>query len=192
MNTARKRCEGLHATVAWLGAAALLAGPVAVMGQGAVPFPQTTPTKQARAPENLEELDEATVEATKLWQMREKMVALEERFYALYNDLNKDDDFDVHCAMEAPLGTRLKKRVCRIEYFENAQAEEAQALLGGYSAPPADLVLMSRYPDFTKTMLGLINGDPRLRKLVREREALEKRYIAERKKRFKGKWILFE
>jgi hypothetical protein len=181
MNRCSKWCYGLVATLAYAAAPA-------VMGQG-VPVPQTGKTP---APENLEELDEATVEATKLWQMREKMVALEEQFYALYNDLNKDDDFDVHCAREAPLGTRLKKRVCRIEYYENAQADEAQALLGGYSAPPADLVLLTRYPDFSKAMLGIINSDPRLRKLVRQREDLEKRYIAERKKRFKGKWVLFE
>lgn len=124
--------------------------------------------------------------------MRERMIVIEEQYCALYNDLNKDKDFDVHCANEAPLVTRLKKRVCRIQYYEDAQAEEAQALLDGHSVPLANLVLLTRYPEFTKNMLGILNSTPRLRQLAREREELEKRYVAKRKRCFKGKWILFE
>lgn len=157
-----------------------------------VPAAQPVSPLGSSQSEELEELDEAKVKATKLWQMREKMVALEEQFYARYNELNKNDDFDVHCAMEAPLGTRLKKRVCRIEFYEDAQAREAQAFLDGSVAPSADSVMLERRDEFTKAMLGVINSDTRLRKLIREREELEKRYIAERKRRFKGKWILFE
>lgn len=142
--------------------------------------------------EELDELDEARVKATKLWQMREKMVALEEQFYARYNELNKDNDFDVHCAMEAPLGTRLKKRVCRIQFFEDAQAEEARAFLDGSVVQSADMVTLQRKDEFKVAMLAVINSDNQLRKLIREREELEKRYIAERKRRFKGRWILFE
>lgn len=142
--------------------------------------------------EKLEELDEAKVRATKLWQMRENIVAAEERFYALFNELNKDDDYDVHCKMEAPLGSNIKRRVCRIAFHEEAQAEEAQAMVRGEYAKPAQMVVMERYPEFQKTALAVINSNLRLRQMVREHEEMEKRYEEERKRRFKGKWILFE
>lgn len=176
---------GLLGCTGWAGAQMIAPPPV--------PSPQPVALPQGpAAPPPLEELDEAKVKATKLWQIRENMVALEEQFFARYNELNKNDDYDVHCSSEAPLGTRFKKRVCRIAYHEDAQAAEAQALLGGYSAPPASMVLLARYSDYEKNALAVINSDVRLRRLVREREELEKRYIAERKRRFKGKWILFE
>ncbi len=55
------------------------------------------------------------------------MVDLENRFYDLYNQLNKDDEFDVHCRKEARLGTRIASRICKIAYNEKAEAEYAQA-----------------------------------------------------------------
>ena len=41
-------------------------------------------------------------------------------------------------------------------------------------------------------MLGVINKSPQLRKLVREREALEKRYDAVRKQKLKEKIFVFD
>jgi hypothetical protein len=79
-----------------------------------------------------------------------------------------------------------------VQFYEKAQAEEAQALLRGEFAPPADLVAVERSAEYEKKALAVINAHPELLKLVREREALEKRYIATRKARFKGRWILFE
>jgi hypothetical protein len=138
------------------------------------------------------ELPEVQVMGKRLYQMRQDIIRAEDQFFARFNELNTDDDFDVHCTMEAPTGTRLKQRVCRVQFYEKAQAEEAQALLRGEFAPPADLVAVERSAEYEKKALAVINAHPELLKLVREREALEKRYIATRKARFKGRWILFE
>lgn len=139
-----------------------------------------------------EELEEVVVRGTKLWQMREAIVNAEKRFYALYNELNTNDDFDVHCDLEAPLGTRLKSRVCRVAYVADAQADFAQALLAGYEAPSPEIVQLERADEYRAAALKVINGDKRLLKLARERERLEAKYLEERRKRFKGRWILFE
>lgn len=138
------------------------------------------------------ELDEVVVRGTKLWQMREAILNAEKRFYALYNELNADDDFDVHCDMEAPLGTRLESRVCRVAYVADAQADFAQALLAGYEAPRPEIVALERANEYRAAALKVINSDKRLLKLVKERERLEAKYLEERRKRFKGRWILFE
>jgi hypothetical protein len=53
-------------------------------------------------------------------------------------------------------------------------------------------VFLARYEDYKENMLYLLKMNPELRRLVREREDAEKRYNEERKRRFKGRWILFE
>ncbi len=134
-----------------------------------------------------DELDEVTVEGSSFARMRMDMVALEKRFYALYNQLNQNDDFDVNCNSEAPLGSHIQRRVCRVVYYEKAQAEYAQALMLGYGAPPPEVVELERRNDYRASVLKVLNSDQRLLRLVREREALEKRYYQALKKRFKRK-----
>jgi hypothetical protein len=138
-----------------------------------------------------QEIEEVEVVGKRLYQMRQEIIEAEERFFALYNELNKNDDFDVHCRRYVPTGTHLAQRVCRVEFVVKAQAEEARAFLTGDYAPPTDLVALERADEYRKHALALINGNPQLRRLVREREALEKKYNATRKARFKGRWISF-
>jgi hypothetical protein len=143
------------------------------------------------APERVE-LDEVTVMGKKLYQMRKEIVEAEDRFYAAFNELNTNDDYDVHCATEARTGTRIRNRVCKPVFYANAQENEARAMLTGDYAPPADLVALERSDDYRKGVLAVINKNPKLRRLVRERDELEQHYLKERQARFKGRWILFE
>lgn len=138
-------------------------------------------------------LDEVLVEGTRLWELRQQMVQLEDKFYALYNELNTDRDFEVHCHIEAPTGRIIKERVCRLAFVENAQEREVQAMLEGHAAPPADAVHQARTPEFEAHFMKVVNSDPRLRKLVRQRESLEQKYDKERQQRSANRgWFRFE
>lgn len=150
------------------------------------------PGVTAPAVEEEEVLDEVVVQGTKLWKLREAVVDAEERFYSLYNELNKDKDFDVTCRMEAPLGTRLKKRGCHISFMEDAQAEYAQAMVIGSFAPDPNQVWVERMAQYRDNARKLLTSHPELLKLAEVRARAEKKYNDERKKRFKGRWILFE
>jgi hypothetical protein len=77
------------------------------------------------------ELPEVKVEGRRLSQMRQDIIKAEDRFFAAFNELNKDDDFDMHCATQAPLGTHIQTRVCRVRFYEKAQEEEAHAFVTG-------------------------------------------------------------
>jgi hypothetical protein len=141
-----------------------------------------------------DEIEEITVKGIPLQRMRADLVALEDRFYALYNQLYKDKDFDVHCYNEAPLGTLLKRRVCRVAYVEKAQADSGQAFVAGIrdrdsmrglEVPAPEVVERERQAEFRANALKVINSDQRLLRLARERVALEKRYLAELKRRDK-------
>jgi hypothetical protein len=135
------------------------------------------------------ELPEVVVESKRLYQLRKEMIQVEDKFYALYNKLNTDQEFDVHCTMHTPTGTHLQERVCRVRFYEDAQAAWARSQITGDYSPPPDLVALERAPEYKRNALSVINAHPELRRLVKEREALEKRYLATRKKRFKGHWF---
>ena len=138
------------------------------------------------------QLDEIIVQGTRLWQMHKAITDADDRFFARYNEINRNHDFDVHCAMEAPLGTKLKQRICRAAFQEKAEEEWARALLQGTAANPPEVVRVAREDQYRKNLLDVVRGNPELMKMLRQRDALEKKYEAELKKRMKGKWILFE
>jgi hypothetical protein len=137
-------------------------------------------------------IDEIIVQGTRLWQMQKAITAADDRFFVRYNEINKDHDFDVHCAMEAPLGTLIKQRFCRPAYYEKAEQDYARALLDGTDAIPPEAVRLDRQEEYRKHMLDVVRGSPELMKLMHERDALKKKYEAELKKRMKGRWFLFE
>jgi hypothetical protein len=140
----------------------------------------------------VEELDEITIEGKKLYQLRMAVTETEDRFYKLFNELNTNDDYDVQCANQAPTGSRITRRVCKPVFYANAEAEYAQALVGGYYAPPATMVALERTDEYQKAMREMVERNPKLRRLLIERDRLERNYIKARKERFKGRLILSE
>lgn len=57
--------------------------------------------------------------------LRRDIFQSEEDFYALYNRLNDDDEYDVRCFYETPTGTRMKNHVCRAVYISNSYSKHA-------------------------------------------------------------------
>lgn len=139
-----------------------------------------------------QELDEVIVSGMTLRQMRDAIVAAEQRFYDLYNELNQDDDFDIHCHERASLGTRIRRRQCLIAFQEEAQMMYARAVLNGDYSPDPVMMTLERRDEYRRNALAVINGDVRLRRMIQERARLEEKYKAERRKRFKGRWIVIE
>ncbi len=139
------------------------------------------------------DLPEVEVVGKRLYQLQKAIIQTEDKFLARYNELNQDRDFDVHCRQEAPAGTRIQKRICRVHFYELAEEEWARYQLdpSNYYAPPPDLVALQRADEYQRKALAVINSDTELRRLLRAREALEKKYYAARKEAFKGRWIAF-
>jgi len=138
------------------------------------------------------ELPEIQVTGNRLYQLRRDIIRSEDRFFAAFNKLNTDHDFDIHCSQQTPLGTHIQSRVCRVKFYEKAQEDEARAwVTGDFSAPPAHLIALQRSAEYQQKALAVINAHPELLRMIREREALEKKFDAVRKARFKGRWFLF-
>lgn len=175
-----------------LATLALCAGGIGAAPAGAAVDTVIVSPADSLTEEEEQELDEVIVSGMTLRQMRDAIIAAEQRFYDRYNEVNRVDDFDIHCRNHAPLGTRIKRRECLIAFQEEAQMQYARAVLtGGYSPDPV-MMTLERRDEFRRNALAVINGDARLRRLLRERERLEEKYQAERRKRFNGRWIRFE
>lgn len=148
--------------------------------------------------EELQELDEVVVHGTNL---RDRIIRAEDRFFRLYNQLNKDDDFDVNCAY-VPLeaDTRIPERMCAPGFYANAivdtltwgeRCKGSQDESGNYvppppcyTPPPPELVLVARSDEYARHVMQVIRSDPRLQEMAGEldemhlqRNQLARRYV---------------
>ena len=80
--------------------------------------------------------------------LRERIRLATDAVYAKYNELNADDNFDIHCRYRATTGTRMLSRVCESNYWRDAQAdageEVARAMQGSSSFNPDTIYAQAR------------------------------------------------
>ncbi len=114
--------NGFRSTWLMLAGVMALALPplVAAQQQSATPAPQTPDAAKAVDANGkpLEELEEVIVQGGRLV---DRIVKAEDRFFKLYNELNKDDDYRVNCTSVAlDDGSRIEQRFCMPAFFADA------------------------------------------------------------------------
>jgi hypothetical protein len=150
----------------------------------------------ASSTEKLSQLDQIDVYADRtLSQLRRDLVEAEDRFYAEYNELNDNDEFDVNCQRDPRTGSRLVLRICRAAYQEEAIRESSREGLemqqrfqdecrnGACSAPrtppvPAGVTILAREPEFKRNMRSVVSRSRVLRRLLKERAEAQARLEA--------------
>jgi hypothetical protein len=85
------------------GEAALAQGDSAARARPDIAAPQETP-------------EEVIVRGRRLADFRVEVELARERAYDIFNEINGDDDFDVHCVLEERTGTRMRGQVCRAQF----------------------------------------------------------------------------
>jgi hypothetical protein len=153
---------------------------------------------------------EINAQREKLWRMRAEMTRIEEKFFDEYNTLNTRDEFDIFC--DLPSGPGIRSRYCRPVFVTRAMVwmgnfgstggsadaglwATGSSLVGSavghvYGHPMEDQ--RPKWDAYEAHMLALINRSPELRAMIRDREAIEKRYKEIRKQKLKGKLFIFE
>lgn len=119
-------------------------------------------------------------------QMRNEVIAAEDRFLAKYNALNKQRKYRISCFMVTSTGTRVSHRECRPEFVGDATQDQSSGWLDTYSTPPSKMVILEKSDGFAKNMAELVKNHPELAKLATERIAAETRYNDALKRRFSG------
>jgi hypothetical protein len=74
-------------------------------------------------------------------EIRAQIIKAEEAVYDRFNEINSNDEFDIHCRQETPTGSHIGRRVCQANFWRDALADAGQetvrAMRGESSAPPA-------------------------------------------------------
>jgi hypothetical protein len=76
-----------------------------------------------------EALEEVIVRGEALAELRLRIERAEDDAYALFNERNSDDRFDIHCYERAPMSSRIERRTCLSNAWREADAATADAIV---------------------------------------------------------------
>ena len=119
--------------------------------------------------------------------MRAELERLEAQFYAEYNKLNTESQYDIFCETQNRTGTHFPVRICEPAFLTRAKKEAASATLGGFPAFP---IVMQRARDYQKKMIATVAKHPELLELARRYNALARRYDDALKQEIKRKAVV--
>ncbi len=165
----------------------------------------------AAAPQDISKitsLDEIVVTGRldSLSGIRQALVDSESRFNARYNELNKDDRFDIVCRDEMPTGSHIARRHCYPKFMDEMGQQPGQMLTSGTGAASIDpvtslgvpgggdrtvwlqspeMVQLSSMNELKRRTLALVNSDPDLKRDLLEHARLEQIYRQLGRKKFK-------
>jgi len=129
-----------------------------------------------------------------LRSLRKEVYQAEDIKVELFNALNSTDEFDITCEYKAPLGSRIKRRVCDVGYMKKARAEDAYLFLTMGFRPRSDSQLEVEFAPKTealnKEMVELAIKHPSLAKAMIYEYVLKQSYIVERRERFKDSILI--
>jgi hypothetical protein len=132
------------------------------------------------------ELEEVEVVGKRLDQLRRDITAAEDNFFETFNELNKDDKFDIHCSYQAPTGTQIKRRQCLPEFIIRAQHDDARAFLEGRSTQSSLPRVAAQYEKaYRATVRAALEKHAKLRQFAGEQQKLEAQYRRLHAARFK-------
>ncbi len=78
-------------------------------------------------------MEELTVVAPQSLQaMRNGLVRAEDDVLSVFNDLNDDNDFDIHCQKERPTSSYIAVRTCRARFVDRLTAQASADWMGGF------------------------------------------------------------
>ena len=137
------------------------------------------------------DLEEIIVTAPRtLRSMRAEIEEVQDRAFALFNELNIDNDYDIVCRRETPTGSHIPVRVCRPRYVDRLEAEAAQDFLAGeaYFDPGGDILY---HEDILRQKIArMAEEDPDFHHALAEFYRVKTSYEEERQERFQDSWFV--
>ncbi len=136
------------------------------------------------------EMEELTVVAPRsLETLRQELVIAEDDVLNAYNALNDDDDYDIYCTEERPLGSYIPVRVCKARFVDNEQARSAYDFLSGsgYTDPSGQIQFHESI--MRQKMAELAAENPTLYNALLRYYNLKTDYDAERASRFEDQFF---
>jgi hypothetical protein len=112
--------------------------------------------------------DEIIVRGQTRADLRLRIQMAEEAVYDRFNEINSNDEFDIHCRQEMLTGSNISRRVCQANFWRDAQSrageETVRALQGSYSLNAQQFLAEAIYKRrlLNQEMRRLATEDPEL------------------------------
>jgi hypothetical protein len=113
----------------------------------------------------------------------------EENFFAAFNTLNEEEEFDVHCFFEVPSFTHIRRYVCRANFVKDASAAEYAGWRRGQPTVPSLTVILQKKRLLGAKMELLAAEHPELLEALNEYTDA-KQVLDFEKKKCEGQWIV--
>lgn len=141
-------------------------------------------------------LDEVIVTGdSSLSSLRMEVYMVEEYKYEIFNSLNSTDEFDITCEWRAPLGSRIKRRVCEAGYMKKAREEDARLFMDMLLPPRTAEQLVVQFAhktkELNKEMIALAIKNPELATAMVRHQELHKLFLQEKINRLKDRWLRY-
>lgn len=126
--------------------------------------------------------------------LRDQIDAAQDRIIDAYNELNTEKEYEIHCLMVAPLGTKITKKNCAPNYYHTANANVANATVqrlqgSKYSTltPAASSILVVKNRILREKMLEYAKTDAGFLTAVEDLNVLEEQLKNRREEYFNKK-----
>lgn len=142
---------------------------------------------------------DTSIEMRDILNLQRQVYQAEDRFFELYNKLNDDDLYDIHCRMHAQIGTKIKNRECIPNFYDQVTADSAQSFLNRAihgldenkrveieGSISTSTVISYHYPILKKRMKELVESNPDLYDRITELHQLTER-LEEKKRIYYGR-----
>jgi hypothetical protein len=140
---------------------------------------------QEAVSEDSENLEEVTVVAPRTpTMMRADIVRAEEYVLGIYNALNDDDDYDIRCDTETPLGSHIPERVCRPVYSMRIEAQAAREFLQFGTMTPTGGEIAYHHSILKEKLAELSSANPSLVQALQRYYDVSAAYDEAREERF--------
>ncbi|MCC6202930.1 MAG: hypothetical protein IT494_07980 [Gammaproteobacteria bacterium] len=127
------------------------------------------PTAPTAAPAVAEDIEEIVIVGQRtLSTLRRQMEDAELRVYDVFNGLNDDRRYDIHCQQVAPIGSNIKRRRCAPQFADDAERDEALAFLEGHPVIPAAQVIAEQNGKLRERMAALAREHPEFLEALKE------------------------
>ena len=151
---------------------------------------QTT-SVQKEEPVPSDTIDEVTVYGNKsLLVLRQELYEAEDNAYAVFNSLNSDDEYDVQCYREAPVGSHIKRRVCRPNFVNDATPDDARKGQLGLPNKDAWAIVQQKNKILREKMEALVVKHPELFKALEEFSNSKQVLESEHQRRCGGRFLM--
>jgi hypothetical protein len=150
-----------------------------------------TASAQEVEPAPSDKIEEIIVYGDKsLRRLRNDVYKAEKKAIVMFNSLNSDDEFDIHCTREAPTGSHIKRRVCRANFVGKATAREARGFMLGQPYIPAWAEIKKKDELLRKEMEALISENAELFEALSDLSNAKQILESEHERRCEGRFLI--